>query len=553
MAQREKLSNVDTAWLRMEHPTNLMMISGVMTFDGRVEFNRLRALLEERLLHFERFRQRVVQPRNPLSPPYWETVPDFDIEDHLFRFTPPVSDQAALQDLSSRLMSTPLDFDKPLWEFHFIENYRQGDSALFCRLHHCIADGIALVRVLLSLTDDSPEGAWQAGRDDVRRRVPAGPLERFFLRAAATSRAGQKISRRLIHESRALLREPSRLVRAAELGVEGAAALARIALRPPDPTTIFKGPLGVQKRAAWSQPLPLAAVKAVGKATGATVNDVLLTAMSGALRRYMLARGQDVEGLRIGAAVPVNLRPLDGPIELGNKFGLVFLSLPVGVESPIERLYQLKRNMDAIKGSPEPVVSFGILNAMGMAPAEIERLVVNIFGMKVTAVMTNVPGPRQTIYLAGQPVRNIMFWVPQSGRLGLGISILSYDGQVLLGVASDAGLVPDPENIVSEFHSEFYELEGAVERLKSTTGPVSPNRRALDDLHAQLDRLLEIVDELSGAQGGLPRQPAAAIAEEAQQEMKYCQGTTKAGTPCRKRPKAGSRYCHLHQERREAL
>jgi len=160
MPKRESVSNVDTAWLQMEHPTNLMMINGVMTFVGKMDFDRLAAVLEERLLPFERFRQRVIQPANPLSAPNWETVPDFDILDHLYRFTPPVPDQAALQHLSSRLMSTQLDFSKPLWEFHFIENYAD-DSALFCRLHHSIGDGIALIRVLLSLTDDSEEAPWR--------------------------------------------------------------------------------------------------------------------------------------------------------------------------------------------------------------------------------------------------------------------------------------------------------------------------------------------------------------------------------------------------------
>jgi len=151
---------------------------------------------------------------------------------------------------------------------------------------------------------------------------------------------------------------------------------------------------------------------------------------------------------------------------MGNKFGLVFLSLPIGIEDELERLWELKRRMDALKGSAEAVVSLGILNAMGVAPDEIENVLVTMFGQKATAVMTNVPGPAQTIYLAGIPMRGIMFWVPQSGRLGLGISIISYDNQVLLGVATDARLVPDPEEIVRFFEVEFDHMMNLVRQVE---------------------------------------------------------------------------------------
>ncbi|MCI0397768.1 MAG: WSD1 family O-acyltransferase, partial [Chloroflexi bacterium] len=199
-------------------------------------------------------------------------------------------------------------------------------------------------------------------------------------------------------------------------------------------------------------------VKAISKVTGGTVNDVLLTAAAGALGRYLRHHGQPIGGLDFRAAVPVNLRPMDEEPTLGNNFGLVFLALPVGVDDPLERLQELKRRMDAIKGSVEAVVAFGILAAVGLATAEIQDLVVQLFGAKATTVMTNVPGPRETRYFAGKAMRQVMFWVPQSGRLGLGVSILSYAGEVLLGVATDAGLVPDPEMIIQSFQEEFEAL-----------------------------------------------------------------------------------------------
>ncbi len=539
MPKREKVSNIDTAWLRMEHPTNLMMISGVMIFDGKVNFDQLVAVLEERLLAFERFRQRVVQPANPLSAPTWETVPDFDIRDHVYRFTPHVPDQLALQDISSRLMSTQLDFSKPLWEFHIIENYGDGDSALFSRLHHSIGDGIALIRVLLSLTDDSEEAPWRFAAARAGRRSGLAGIMR---RARKSARNVQKVSEAVAHEGLEMIRTPEKIVDLTKLGMDGVVSLARLVLRTPDPKTAFKGHLKVAKKAAWSDPIPLSEVKAVCKATGGTINDVLLTAMAGGLRRYLVNRGEAVEGLNIRAAVPVNLRPLEGPIELGNKFGLVFLSLPVGIEDALERLTELKRRMDELKGSTEPAVAFGILTAMGMTPTEIENIVVGIFEKKATAVMTNVPGPREPIYLAGKQVSRLMFWVPQSGRLGLGISILSYAGEVLLGVATDAGLVPDPEGIVEGFHAEFAAMQEKVARLQSIAGKAAPTKTMVNDLRAQIDALTQAVESLKAAKAA----PPPAQSTPSPQDHR-CQGITKAGQQCRRQAQEGSVFCHIHR------
>jgi diacylglycerol O-acyltransferase / wax synthase len=538
MPKHKRVSNVDTAWLRMEHPANLMMISGVMTFVGRMDFDRLAAVLEERLLPFERFRQRVIQPTNPFSSPYWVTISDFDIRDHLYHFTPRVADQAALQHLSSRLMSTQLDFSKPLWEFHFIENYGEDDSALFCRLHHSIGDGIALIRVLLSLTDDSEEAPWRiAARAGQRGSSLTGMVRRI----RSTANTARKVTQAVAQEGLEMLRTPEKVVDLTKLGIDGMVSLGRLVLRTPDPKTIFKGRLGVPKKAAWSKPLSLADVKMVGKAMDGTVNDVMLTAMAGGLRRYLLNHGQDVEGLNIRAAVPVNLRPLDGPIELGNKFGLVFVSLPVGIEDSVDRLYELKRRMDTLKGSTEPTVAFGILTAMGMTPTEIENIIVDIFEKKATAVMTNVPGPREPIFLADKQVQRLMFWVPQSGRLGLGISILSYAGEVLLGVATDAGLVPDPELIVEGFYEEFVEMQGKVTRLKSAAGKVAPTKAMVNELKTRLDTLTKAVESLK-AVDSLKATPPGPKANG------HCKGVTQSGQPCRNRVQEGSEYCHLHGE-----
>jgi hypothetical protein len=173
----------------------------------------------------------------------------------------------------------------------------------------------------------------------------------------------------------------------------------------------------------------------------------------------MIGRGQAADGLNIRAAVPVNLRPPDELDRLGNRFGFVFLDMPVGVPDAYQRLRVLKRRMDDLKDSPEAAVTFGVLNAMGLAPTRVEKRAARILADKATLIITNVPGPRERLYLAGSALQGFMFWIPIPAGLGLGMSILSYCGEVTLGVATDAGLIPDPEAIIAGFHAELEEMK----------------------------------------------------------------------------------------------
>ena len=448
----EALSNVDAAWLHMEDRTNLMTITAVMSFYDKLDFQDLKALLEDRLLPHDRFRQRVV--KSALGRPQWVEDEHFNLRSHLQRVAlPDPGGQDELQEMVSTLMSTPLDMTKPLWQFQYIENYR-GGSAVVARIHHCIADGIALVRLLLSMTDDSPGHPRTRSRPRPRTKPLGGGL---WLPEVVNEAlySVRRITGTLVDEGMQHLLDPTKAMAMVKEGASAAGALGRLVTMSFDPPTVFRGRLGTAKRCAWSAILPFDQVKAYSKQVGATINDVLLTGVTGALRRYVLQRGGAVDGLDIRAVIPVNLRP-EGPVgELGNKFGLVFLALPVGLEDRGERLAELKRRMDALKSSPEAVVAFTVLNAIGMASPEIESMAVQLFGSKATAVMTNVPGPREKLFLAGKPMRSMMFWVPQSARLGLGVSILSYAGQVRLGVATDAGLVPDPQSIITHFQNEM--------------------------------------------------------------------------------------------------
>ena len=431
MSKLVPMSSVDAAWLGMEDPTNLMMVTGVLILDGRVDVKRLRTLLDKRLAPFGRFHQRVVRPRTRGGLPHWQNDDRFDINNHVSHVALPApGGDRALRELVSELMSTPLDMTKPMWQVHLVDGYDSA-SVVVARIHHSIADGIALVQVMLSLTDATATGPSPRKRAE-HSNSSAGPFD-------------------WVPGAMKVLSDPGRIA-------EGAYRLGRLVVLPPDPHTPFKGDLGRRKRAAWSSIVPLDDFKAIGKALSATVNDVLVATATGALRRYLEGRGEPVDGVAIRASVPVNLRPLDEAHRLGNSFGLVFLTLPVGIADPIERLRLIKEEMDELKRSPEALVAFGVLNVLGLAPVEVERLGLRFFGSKATAVLTNVPGPREPLYLAGSKLERAMFWVPQSGRLGLGISILSYAGGVMLGVATDEGLVPDPEKIVAGFEKEFKAL-----------------------------------------------------------------------------------------------
>ena len=458
----EKMRGVDHAWLRMDEPANLMVINGLLFFDDPLDLATVRRVLEERFVTIPRFRQRVVPTRKSRRFS-WQFDPDFDINAHLVEeILPSPGDDAALQDLVSGWMSSPLDRSRPLWRCHLIQNY-QGGSALLWRLHHCMGDGMVLMLVLLSMTELAPPG------DGGFRESPefTNPLRALFGENPPGKEAAKGYIQELMPGAARLLTGPAEKLASLSRWVKSgvfAPTFGRMAVRPPDPRTVFKGSLGVAKRVAWSDPVSLEEVDKVRESMGGTLNDVLTNAVTGGLRRYLASKGEVRKKLSFRAIVPVSLRPLEEMAQLGNQFGLVFLSLPVGIEEPRARLAELQRRMGRLKHSFEPVVVLQVLGALGASPKALQTLVVKIFGTKGTVVLTNVPGPRKTLYFTGKPMRDFVLWVPQSGRLGMGIAISSYAGNVRVGIVTDEGLVADPETIVAGFHQEFSAMLDLAER-----------------------------------------------------------------------------------------
>ena len=458
MSTAHEMGKADAAWLRMDQPTNLMVITGVLWFDERPDWGRVREVVRTRMVErYPRFRQRVVEGRQPLSGPHWEDDPRFDIDLHFHRVAlPSPGDEARLRSLVADVAATPLDRGKPLWQFHLVDGFGEG-AAMIARIHHCIADGIALARVLLSLTDD-PTGNEPAPFDDARADSGHGPLGALVAPARGALSAAIGATGAVAHESVEVARHPAHLLDLAATAREDVDALAKLLLQSDDPQTPLKGEMGVAKGVTWSAPIPLEEVRAMGHETGTTINDIVLTAVAGALRRYLRSRDGLVDELT--AIVPFNLRPLTEPLPpgLGNRFGLVYLGLPVGIGDRRRRLHEIHARMDAIKHSPEGAISYGVLDAMGRTPAPIEDRLVDLFSTKGSAVITNVPGPPRRVSLAGTEVAGVLVWAPASGGVSMTVSIFSYAGRITVGLMADAGLIPDPEGIVAALEREIEAL-----------------------------------------------------------------------------------------------
>jgi diacylglycerol O-acyltransferase / wax synthase len=459
----ERMSRVDTAWLRMDNDVNLMMIIGVWLLKPAVTLEALRERITDKLLKYDRFRQKVVHDAIGAN---WVTDDDFDIKRHALvaplKRRKGQSERAALQQLCGTLATTPLDPTRPLWQFQLIENY-EGGSAIIVRIHHCIGDGISLTSVVMSITDggtDPPERRSHEQDDDPHEGdwladAVLKPLTELTVKAIGMYGGGVVKSIDMLADPQVPLLGSIDMLKAGYQVVNDVAALAL--LQDDSPTALKGKPVG-QKVVAWNEPMPLDAVKSVGKGLNCSINDVLLACAAGAIGQYLRDQGEDPTGKEIRAMVPVNLRPLDKAWQLGNRFGLAPLVLPIGIENPIERVYAVRRRMAEMKGSYQPLLAFAVLAVSGLFVKPVQDAVLGVFAKKATAVMTNVPGPQKALKFCGSTLRQTIFWVPASGDIGVGVSILSYAGGVQFGLITDRRLCPEPQRIIDRFEPEFEKL-----------------------------------------------------------------------------------------------
>lgn len=431
----------DAAWYRMDRPRNEADVVALLCFRGPLEQRRVQRLVEERLLSVERFRARPV-PRFA-GAPSWELDPGFSLRRHL---APVEIAAGTLRDFIGEVTTSSLDPAHPLWRVHLVRERGRG-GAIVAKLHHALGDGFALVALLLALADEP-----------VAQEAPRAHVEALRARGAWLGSAG---------------------LAAARDAAAFTAMLARLAVMSPDPPGLSAVALSGVRRVAWSDALPLDAIREAGHRRDATVNDVAAAAIAGALRRHLVATGRPARALR--AFVPVNFRPgrpdLGADASLGNRFGLVFLELPVDLRTPAARLEAVRARVAALRAGAGAIVAHDVLALAGFAPTAVQHALTRFFARKASLVLTNLPGPSSAIHLAGRPLSDVMFWVPHPANLGLGVSVLSYAGGLRVGVRADAAVLAEPAELVARIEAELTALgvrAGPRPTRRSAAWPASP-------------------------------------------------------------------------------
>lgn len=441
----DRLSPADAVWFRGESSRNPMMVSSVLWFDRPLDVDVLRERVLHRLLdRHPVFRQRIVPSRNPLVMPRWVDDAHFDLDRHVHVLDlPEPGDHAMLEQWCSEQRSRPLDRAHPLWSVHVFQGYLGDRSAMHVRLHHSIGDGLALVRLLLGLSDEG-----QAGDE-----VPVDPPA-MHLGTELVHLAGQSVA-----EASRMVRQPARALDWMRQGGDVAVWTGRLLAPPMPETSVLVGRPSGRKRMSWDpEGLSLDHVKGIGREVGATVNDVLLTVLTGALRHHLVDHDALVDEVLV--MVPVNLRPPDEPLprHLGNRIGLLPVMLPTGLAAPHERLAHLQAQIRQLRQSPAPVLSRALLAATSLLTPVGEKAIHRLNQLRSTGVVTNVPGPAGEIHLAGARVEGMIGWGGMTGHLNLGGAFISLAGKVYAGFVTDTAITPRPDLLLAQFRDEWQSL-----------------------------------------------------------------------------------------------
>ncbi|HVE69546.1 MAG TPA: wax ester/triacylglycerol synthase family O-acyltransferase [Solirubrobacteraceae bacterium] len=452
----EELSPSDRASLAAERGPVNMAVGAALVFDGGPGVSPAAVLerLRSRLHLIPRYRQKLEEGLpGGLTQPVWVDDRDFDLEWHVRQATLPApGGDAELAAYVGRELSRRLDRSRPLWELHVLDGLAEGRVALVPKMHHALVDGVAAVDVGTVLLDPSeepleldPPDEWEPRPYDRRQhlaRLAATPFVRAQRLTMDTARRALETSPRRAAED---------LRRATELAVE----LART--RPQAPMTPLNRPISANRRFAVVRS-SLAPLKAAGKAAGATVNDALLAAVAGMLRR--LVSEQLIEGDPV-ALVPVSVRRSDEEGTLGNRISTVFVDLPIHDSHPLSRLRAISAQMEELKNSPAVAAGAMIVGATGWAPPAISAMMVRAMGgvRACNLVVSNVPGPQQPFFLAGSRMREVFPAVPLNPpNQGLSVGILSYDGGVFFGLLADRELDPPVERAAAALRESVDEL-----------------------------------------------------------------------------------------------
>lgn len=452
MSTLERLGSMDMTWLQIEQDTNLMQVVGVLILETPLDRSALEERLRTRLLPMERFGQHVL--RDTVGA-IWESG-QVNLDAHIATANlPPGDEKQALENLIGQLAATPLDSGRPLWQLHLVNSYR-GGSALIARVHQCIADSIALIQVLQSLTDAGPTADTTP--------PPAEPsAANFFdqLYAPLTQAVidGIKLSGAVWAKYLSLLIFPQQVFDYARASTALALEIGKLLALQDDNHTFLKGqPQGV-KHASWSAPLATATLAAIARHHGTTPNALVLACIAGALNAYLKRQNAPTAGIELRTLMPVNLRSEDTPDLLGNRCGLMPIELPVGIDDPKARLDETHRRVQAFREAYDAQRALGLFSLIGQTPRAVQLQSLKLLATKTSALLCHVPGARQPRYLCGAKIVEEMFWSPPSGDMGLAISVVSYAGHHQVGLLADAAMVSDPAAITGLIEAQLAALD----------------------------------------------------------------------------------------------
>jgi diacylglycerol O-acyltransferase / wax synthase len=456
----ERLSRLDASFLYLEEPGTPMHVGGLLVLDtppGGVD--ALAALVEARLPLVPRYRQRVVEVPGQLANPVWVDDPEFNIDYHVRRSgLPRPGTEAQLLDLVSRLTSRPLDRKRPLWEVYLVEGLADGRVAVITKTHPALVDGLSAIdigQVLLDVAPDAPAlepAPWKPRRPPGGAELVLQALDEYRRRPSSA-----------VETARAAITDVRST--AARLGglAGGLLRTARQAVLPA-PNSPLNAPIGRQRRVALAR-AELGDIKTIRKAHGGTVNDVLLNVVTGALREWLLSRGEPVvAGTSVRALVPISMRDDDAGV--GNRVSSYLVDLPVGEPNPRVRLTRLSYAMRGTAQQGRTVGADSLIALTGFAPPTLHalgaRAARSLSRRLFNLVVTNVPGPQVPLYAAGSRMLEVFPVVPLASGQGLAVGMTSYHGRVFFGLNADRDSVGDVDVLADLIEQEVAELVEAV-------------------------------------------------------------------------------------------
>jgi diacylglycerol O-acyltransferase len=469
----DRLTGLDASFLHLEDAAAHMHVASVILFEGEAPTHE--ELLEhvERRLHLvPRYRQRLAFVPLGQGRPRWVDDPHLNLRYHVRAAALPApGSEEELRALAGRVFAQQLDRDKPLWELSLVEGVEGGRFAILAKTHHALVDGIAGVDIVTVLFDTSPDPL--VPPDAGGRWLPRPmPTQAQLLGEALVERA--TIPAEAARSVRALFRTPRRVAREVVNTAAGLGAMAWAGMNPA-PATPYNSPIGPHRRFTWVR-ANLADVKAIKDALGGTVNDVVLTAVSGALGRHLRRRGVPTEGLELKAMVPVSVRPEGDHVEFGNQVAAMMAPLPVWCQDPAARLDLMREAMGHLKEGGQAVGAQALTELSGFAPPTVMGQAARLMSRQrfFNLVITNVPGPQIPLYLMGRRALDPFPMVPLAKNQGLGIAVMSYDGHMNFGLVGDYDVLYDIDELAGELYDSLAELAEAAGTSITSPHPHAP-------------------------------------------------------------------------------